>query len=79
MAQLDDRDLAHAMTYLELDGRPVADEALLAWIDHTTGVPTLPLTLTLRDQRIAVQHIKRLDVARHFGFERAPTPPPVAA
>jgi hypothetical protein len=77
VAQLDDRDMAQAMTDLELDGKPVADEALLAWVEGAPGA--LTLTLTLRGQRIAVQRIARAAVAGHFGFVRAPAPEAAAA
>jgi hypothetical protein len=78
VAQLDDRDMAQAMADLELDGSPVADEALLAWVEGAPGA-LLTLTLTLRGQRIAVQRISQRDVARHFGFVRAPAPEAVTA
>ncbi|MBV8123342.1 MAG: DUF2946 family protein, partial [Paucibacter sp.] len=35
VAQLDDRDAAQALTLLEMNGRPVADEELLAWLEAT--------------------------------------------
>src|SRR5476649_2679398 len=72
VAQLDDRDTAQALAGLEMGGQPVADDALLAWLDN--GVEAL--TLRIGTQPLAVQRLPRARVAGHFGFVREPQPPP---
>jgi hypothetical protein len=70
VAQLDDRDAAAVLATLEADGKPVADEALLAWIEGGTGlVPALPLT----GRNIPLQRIAREAVPARFGFVRTPS------
>jgi len=70
VAQLDDRDVAQAMSALEIDGQAVGDEALLAWLDGAAGI----LTLRQHDRQLPVQRIERGSVPARFGFERAPAP-----
>ncbi|OBV40435.1 DUF2946 family protein [Janthinobacterium psychrotolerans] len=70
VAQVDDRDMAQVMALLRLDGQPVGDEALLAWLEHATG----KLTLQHGGQAIPVQPLAHEQVPRHFGFQRAPQP-----
>ncbi|CDG81181.1 DUF2946 family protein [Janthinobacterium agaricidamnosum] len=71
VAQLDDRDMAHAMALLRIDGQPAGDDALMAWLD---GADTL-LTLSDHGRDIAVQHLDSGQVARHFGFVAKPLQP----
>jgi hypothetical protein len=70
VAQLDDRDMAQLTAALEMDGAPVDDEALMAWLEGAPG------TLALRYQgRLApVERIARGEVAARFGFQRVPAP-----
>jgi hypothetical protein len=70
VAQVDDRDMAQVMELLRLDGQPLGDEALLAWLEHATG----KLTLQYRGQAIPVQPLAHAEVPQHFGFQRLPQP-----
>jgi hypothetical protein len=70
VAQLDDRDLAQLMAALALDGKPAADEALMAWL---TGAPG-ELSLTVGGQQVTVERIERAELASRFHFERHPRP-----
>jgi hypothetical protein len=65
VAQLDDRDFAQVLPLLEMNGAPVADEALLAWIANGEGG-----TLLLRG--VPVQRMPRADLPAHFSFVRSP-------
>jgi hypothetical protein len=68
LAQLDDRDVAQLMASLELDGAPVGDEALMAWLEGGPG----ELALCWRSVRAPVERIARMAVAERFGFQRLP-------
>lgn len=68
VAQVDDRDMAQVMGKLRLDGQPLADEALLAWLEQASG----KLTLQHGGQAIPVQALASAEVPRHFGFQRLP-------
>jgi hypothetical protein len=70
-AQLDDRDVAQLMQALELDGKPVSDDALVAWLGGAPGV----LVLRYREDPVPVERIARDSVAARFHFQRLPTPP----
>ncbi len=66
LARLDDRDVAGVLGQLRLEGKPVGDDALLAWIDHGIGAMTLgsaPVERTAAGQ-----------IATIFGFIRLPQP-----
>jgi hypothetical protein len=70
LAQLDDRDFAQLMDALELDGKPVADEALMAWLEGAPGT----LTLRYQGEMAPVERIAQHAVAARFGFQRLPAP-----
>ncbi|MGK5025658.1 DUF2946 family protein [Janthinobacterium sp. RB2R34] len=70
VAQVDDRDMAQVMALLQLDGQPVGDEALLAWLEHASG----KLSLQYGGQAIAATPLAHEQVPRHFGFQRTPQP-----
>ena len=73
-AQLDDRDLAQLMASLELDGAPVGDDALMAWLEGAPDAPGTPgaLALRWRGNSAPVERIARALVADRFGFQRLP-------
>ncbi|EEF21886.1 conserved hypothetical protein, partial [Ricinus communis] len=50
VAQVDDRDAAQLLQAFELDGRPAADEDVMAWLEGGAG----DLVLRWQDRRIAV-------------------------
>jgi hypothetical protein len=70
VAQVDDRDFAQLMNFLELDGKAAGDEALMAWLEGAPGT----LVLRYQGQQAPVERIARGDVAAHFGFQRLPAP-----
>jgi hypothetical protein len=70
VAQLDDRDMAQLLPAMQIDGAPVSDEALLAWLADGTG----SLTLRYRAAHVAVQALASTEVPAHFGFVRLPQP-----
>jgi hypothetical protein len=70
VAQLDDRDMAQAMAMLELNGRPVDDDALLAWLQQ--DAPAGGMTLRCGGAAVPVQRIQRDDIPGRFRFVRHP-------
>jgi hypothetical protein len=69
VAQLDDRDFAQALEWFELDGKPLADDALLAWIERPQG----KLTVRIGGTAVEVERIARDEVPARLGFVRLPT------
>jgi hypothetical protein len=77
VAQLDDRDGAQALSLLEMDGKPMADEALLAWLeaDAPQSVDAAPAGQpVLRDgaHLIPVQRLQREQLPALYSFVRSP-------
>ena len=72
VAQLDDRDVAQVLGTVEAEGRPLGDEALLAWLEG--GTLTAPATVKISGSSVALQKTDRDVVADRFGFRRVPTP-----
>ena len=70
VAQVDDRDGAQLMALLAMQGAPVPDEALMAWLEGAGGA----LTLRYRGQPVPVERIGHAAVPAHFGFVRLPQP-----
>ena len=70
LAQLDDRDVAQAMALLEMDGRTVDDEALLAWLEG--GGAGLALALRVGQALLPVERVQRDGIPARFGFVRQP-------
>lgn len=68
VAQLDDRDLAQLLQAMELDGEPVADEALMHWLDSGAG----QLTLRWQARRIEIDRLTEAEAPRRSGFVRRP-------
>lgn len=68
VAQVDDRDVAQAMGWFELDGAAVPDEGLMAWLEGGEG----ELALRYKDGLARVQRIARDEVPAYFGFVRLP-------
>lgn len=64
VAQLDDRDFAQVLPCLHLNGAPVGDEALLAWLDD----PAAPLTLADGDRQLPIERVASDQLERRFGF-----------
>jgi hypothetical protein len=68
VAQVDDRDAAQLLQAFELDGRPAADEDVMAWLEGGAGV----LALRWQDRRIAVGRVTADEMPARFGFVRRP-------
>ena len=68
VAQVDDRDAAQLLQAFELDGRPAADEDVMAWLEGGAG----KLALRWQDRRIAVGRLAADEVPARFGFVRRP-------
>ena len=74
VAQLDDRDFAHVLPQLQMNGEPVDDEALLAWLEGDE-LPPVALTLCERGRQIAVQRMAGADLPARFGYVSVPSAP----
>ena len=70
VAQVDDRDAAQLLQAFELDGRPAADEDVMAWLEGGAG----DLALRWQDRRIAVGRLTADEMPARFGFVRQPQP-----
>ncbi len=68
LAQLDDRDVAQLLQAMELDGEPVADEGLMAWLEGGPG----RLALRWQGREIAVERLALEEAPRRFGFVQRP-------
>jgi hypothetical protein len=68
VAQLDDRDLAQLLQAMELEGQPVADEALMGWLEGGAG----KLALRWQERLLPVERLAAEDASRRFGFVRRP-------
>ena len=68
IAQVDDRDAAQLLQAFELDGRPAADDDVMAWLEGGAG----DLALRWQGRRLAVGRIAADDVPGRFGFVRRP-------
>jgi hypothetical protein len=68
IAQLDDRDVAQWLGRLELDGKPVADEALMAWLGGAPG----QLMLAYGGRKVRVERVVGAELPGMFGYVRTP-------
>jgi hypothetical protein len=68
VAQVDDRDAAQLLQAFELDGRPAADEDVMAWLEGGAG----ELALRWQDRRIVVGRLMADEMPDRFGFVRRP-------
>jgi hypothetical protein len=68
VAQLDDRDLAQLLQAMELDGKPVADDALMAWLEGGAG----RLALRWQGQLLPVERLAAEEAPQRFGFVPRP-------
>lgn len=71
IAKIDDRDIAECLTCLRLNGNPVEDERLLAWLRN--GNDPAKLMLETASRRVPVQRLAVGNIAAHFGFNPAPS------
>jgi hypothetical protein len=68
IAQVDDRDAAQLLQAFDLDGRPAADDDVMAWLEGGAG----ELSLRLQDRRIVVGRMMVDEMPERFGFVRRP-------
>ncbi|WP_036170473.1 DUF2946 family protein [Massilia sp. 9096] len=68
VAQLDDRDVAQLLRFIELDDQPVRDEALMAWLGGGAG----RLVLRWQEHAIEIERLVADEAPRRFGFVRRP-------
>jgi hypothetical protein len=68
VAQLDDRDVAQWLGFMELDGTPASDEALMRWLEGGAG----ELRLRYQDRQVAVERIAAADLPARFGYNPKP-------
>lgn len=68
VAQLDDRDLAQLLQSMELDGQPVADDALMGWLEGGAG----RLALRWQERLLPVERLAAEEAPQRFGFVRRP-------
>jgi hypothetical protein len=72
VAQVDDRDMAQLLAAIELDGEPVSDEGLMAWLENGGAGRA---ALRYGDNAIPVERVVLADLPQRFGFVRNPAPP----
>jgi hypothetical protein len=75
VAQLDDRDFAHVLPQLQMNGEPVDDEALLTWLEGAE-LPPGALTLADRGRQIAVRRLAADQLAAYFRYISVPVAKP---
>jgi hypothetical protein len=68
IAQVDDRDVAQLLQALEVDGRPVPDEGLLAWLEGGSG----RLALRWQGREHIVERLAANEAPQRFGFVQRP-------
>jgi hypothetical protein len=68
LAQVDDRDVAQLLQAMELDGRPVSDDGLMAWLTDGAG----KLALRWQGREVAVERLAADEAPQRFGFVRRP-------
>ncbi|RZI41467.1 DUF2946 family protein [Herbaspirillum sp. HC18] len=72
VALIDDRDMAHCLTRLHIDGEQADDERILNWLGKPSD--TIALTLEFAGTQVPVAHIANHNIAAHFGFIAQPQP-----
>jgi hypothetical protein len=70
LAQVDDRDVAQVIAAVEMDGAPVSDESLVAWLETGHG----NVALRLGDALVPVERLTDDDLGQRFGFVAIPQP-----
>jgi hypothetical protein len=68
VAQLDDRDVAQWLGKLELDGKPVPDDALIGWLEGGPG----DLTLRYAGRTVRVERAVGAELPDLFGYVQTP-------
>jgi Protein of unknown function (DUF2946) len=71
VAQVDDRDMAEYLAHLRIDGAPISDDELLAWL--CDAHPHKKLSLETASRRVPVQRLAIGELAARFRFNPVPT------
>ena len=69
IAMVDDRDLAECAAMLRMDGTPVDDEVLMAWLERMQG----ELQLETGTQTVTVRPLRSGELAVRLGFDPHPS------
>ena len=74
LAQLDDRDLANCLNILQLNGKAVSDESLMAWLEHEDDAqaPRMQMALS-RQNLLEVRRSALTELMTHFAYVARPT------
>jgi hypothetical protein len=72
LAQIDDRDVAQLLQLMTLDGRPVADDALMGWLDSDAQQGGGKLALRWQGRELAVERLAAQAAPRRFGYVQRP-------
>jgi hypothetical protein len=70
VAQVDDRDVAQLIGAMTMEGVPMGDEALMAWLETGRG----NVSLDLQGARVTVERLTDSDLGQRFGFIALPQP-----
>lgn len=71
LAQVDDRDMAHCLARLHLNGEPATDEQILKWLEQPQPQA---LAIEWHGRLVPLEYIEPHRVAQTFGFIQAPQP-----
>jgi len=73
LAQIDDRDMAQLLQLMTLDGRPVADDALMGWLENDAQQGTSgKLVLRWQDRQLEVERLAAEQVPQRLGYVQRP-------
>jgi len=73
LAQIDDRDVAQLLQMMTLDGRPVADDALMGWLEGRLEAGGAgQLALRWQSHELAVKRLAAQEAAQRFGYVQRP-------
>ncbi len=73
LAQLDDRDLANCLNILQLNGKAVSDESLMAWLESEDESQVLSLqVITATQSRLDIKRSELSELMTHFAYAARP-------
>ncbi|MCU6434547.1 DUF2946 family protein [Undibacterium sp. Jales W-56] len=79
LAQLDDRDMAICLEWMQLDDRLVSDDALLAWLDHSTEKTTSLYLHPPAQAAVPIQKSEAADLMKKRAYIASPAQAEVSA
>jgi hypothetical protein len=71
LAQLDDRDLGACLGEIQVDGKPVSDQKLMAWLENTEEALNIQFSLPQK-HRLNIQRGELTQLMKQFGFISTP-------